>query len=358
LLQEVLQQLMFKLLGMLRVKWFAICLVLLISSCYKDAEIEQPISFSKPANFPEPHYTFQNNELTQQGFLLGRKLFYDPILSKDSSISCGSCHQQFAAFAHSGHKTSHGIHGLFGTRNTPSIFNMAWSKNFMWDGGIIHIEKMPVAPINNPVEMDETMLNVVLKLNRSKEYRTRFKEVFGKNEIDDQQLLRAFAQFMGAMISANSKYDKYVRGESGGKLNTDEQAGLKLFQQKCAACHSTDLFTDYSFRNNGLDQNFSSDNGRAHITQLAEDEGKFRVPSLRNVEVTAPYMHDGRFWSLEKVVAHYATSVVKSSTLDPLLIQPNDKLGIPLSDKEQQQIVAFLKTLTDQEFLNDKRFSE
>lgn len=327
-------------------------------SCYKDVEIEQPISFSKPANFPEPHYNFQNNELTQQGFLLGRKLFYDPILSKDSSISCGSCHQQFVAFAHSGHRLSHGINNQFGIRNTPGIFNMAWNKNFMWDGGVNHIEVMPTAPITNPVEMDESMLNIVAKLNKSSEYKTQFKEVFGKDVIDDQQLLKSLAQFMGAMVSSDGKYDKYIRGESGGKLNEDETAGLKLFQQKCASCHSTDLFTDYSFRNNGLDQNFSGDNGRAHITQLAEDEGKFRVPSLRNVEVTAPFMHDGRFWTLEEVMKHYANGVQKSPTLDPLLIQPNDKLGIPLTQKEQQQIVAFLKTLTDHEFLNDKRFSE
>jgi len=331
---------------------------IMLVSCFKDNEIQQPIEFKKPSNLPEPHYSFQKNELTQKGFLLGRKLFYDPILSKDSSISCGSCHQQFAAFAHSGHKTSHGINGLFGTRNSPGIFNNAWNKSFMWDGGVNHIEVMPTAPITNPVEMDETMLDVVMKLNRSKEYQTNFKEVFGKDVIDDQQLLRAFAQFMGAIVSANSKYDKYARGESGGKLNEDETAGLKLYQQKCATCHSTDLFTDYSFKNNGLDQTFEKDNGRAHITQLPEDEGKFRVPTLRNVEVTAPYMHDGRFWTLEEVVQHYTKGVQKSPTLDPLLIQPNDKLGIPLTEKEQQQLVLFLKTLTDHEFLNDKRFSE
>ncbi len=228
----------------------------------------------------------------------------------------------------------------------------------MWDGGIIHIEKMPVAPINNPVEMDETMLNVVVKLNRSQAYKAKFKEVFGSNEIDDQQVLKAIAQYMGAMVSANSKYDKYKRGEAGGSFNTDETAGLKLFEQKCASCHSTDLFTDYSFRNNGLVLNFQNDDGRAHITQMAEDIGKFRVPSLRNVEVTAPYMHDGRFGSIEKVLHHYANTVQKTPTLDPLLIQPNDKLGIALTEQQQQQIVLFLKTLTDHEFLTDKRFSE
>lgn len=336
---------------------FALVQLLLLSACLKDEAIEQPVQFVQPANFPAPQYNFGSNPLSQEGFLLGKRLFYDPVLSKDSSISCGSCHQQFAAFAHSGHRLSHGINNLFGTRNTPGMFNLAWNKSFMWDGGVNHIEVMPTAPINNPVEMDETMENVVRKLNQSVSYKTQFKAVFGKDEIDDQQLLKALAQFIGAMVSSNSKYDKYARGEHGTQLSKEESAGQKLFQQKCASCHSSDLFTDYSFRNNGLDATFEKDHGRARVTQLPEDEGKFHVPSLRNVEVTAPYMHDGRFWTLEEVIEHYHSGVKLSATLDPLL-NNNGVKGIPMSKQEKGQIIAFLKTLTDYEFLNDKRFSE
>jgi cytochrome c peroxidase len=331
---------------------------LLLSSCFKDVAVEKPISFSKPANFPPPVYQFKNNPLTQQGFILGRALFYDPILSKDSSISCSSCHQQFAAFAHSGHSLSHGINGLFGTRNAPGIFNAAWHKSFMWDGGVNHIEVMPTAPIENPVEMDETMKNVVEKVKRKKHYREMFQAAFGNQPITDKLLLLALAQFMGAMVSGHSKYDKYIRNEAGGKLTEEELKGLYVFKAKCAACHQGELFTDFSFRNNGLDESFAKDIGRALITQQPEDEGKFIVPSLRNVELTAPYMHDGRFWSLEAVLNHYAAGVKQSPTLDPFLYSSNGKPGIELNETEKRQIIAFLKTLTDWEFVNDKRFSE
>ncbi len=329
-----------------------------LTGCFKDVEIEKPIQFLKPSNFPAPHYEFKTNTLTQDGFILGRKLFYDPILSRDSSTSCGSCHQQFVAFAHSGHRLSHGVDHLFGTRNSPGIFNAAWNKNFMWDGGVNHIEVMPTAPITNPVEMDETMLHVVQKLNRNSAYKQLFKNAFGTDTIDDRHMLYALSQFMGAMVSANSKYDKYVRGEKGGTFNTDEKAGLELFKKNCTSCHSGELFTDYSFANNGLDKSFSDDEGRGLITLLDEDKGKFRIPSLRNVEVTSPYMHDGRFWTLEEVITHYAEKVVSSSTIDQRLIQENGKLGIVLTKQEQTQIITFLKTLTDYEFMNDKRFSE
>ncbi|MCS6818755.1 MAG: cytochrome c peroxidase [Chitinophagales bacterium] len=332
--------------------------LLWFSSCQKDPKVEQPVRFYVPSNFPEPVYRFHKNPLTQEGFNLGRKLFYDPILSRDSTISCGSCHQQFVAFAHAGHSLSHGIEDRFGIRNAPGIFNAAWHKSFMWDGGVNHLEVMPTAPIGNPLEMDETMANVVRKLNRSEIYRKWFKAAFGTDLITDRLMLLALAQFMGAMVSANSKYDKYVRGEPGGNFSEQEKRGLELFRAKCASCHSGELFTDYSFRNNGLDTEFNKDKGRALITALKEDEGKFVVPSLRNVELTAPYMHDGRFWTLEQVLEHYEKGVKISATLDPLLVHSNGKTGISMTPDEKTQIIAFLKTLTDWEFVNDKRFAE
>jgi cytochrome c peroxidase len=170
-------------------------------------------------------------------------------------------------------------------------------------------------------------------------------------------MLKAFSQFMAMLISSNSRYDKYVRNESGGTLSADELAGLNLFKQKCATCHSGELFTDQNFRNNGILSDFTLDAGRSLVSTFTDDIGKFVVPSLRNVEKTAPYMHTGKFKTLESVVEHYNSGVKDSQTLDPILKQ-NGTLGIQLSDTEKKQIIAFLKTLTDEDFIRDKRFQK
>ncbi len=305
----------------------------------------------QPQGFPPPVYTFENNPLTQNGFELGRKLFYDPILSLDSSTSCGSCHQQFAAFAHFDHAVSHGINNLLGTRNAPALYNLAWQQAFMWDGGVNHIEVQPLAPITNPVEMDETLPHVIQKLQAHPKYPALFKSAFGSDSITSQNMFRAFAQFMGMLNSYQSKYDEYVAGTT--TLSADEMEGLQLFRQKnCTACHSEPLFTDLSYRNNGLDSVFA-DSGRAHITFLSDDLGKFKAPSLRNVAVTKPYMHDGRFEKLSDCLEHYNSGIKQSSTLDPQLAS-----GIALSQDEKNKIISCLNTLTDNKFITDKRFSE
>lgn len=313
-----------------------------------------PVSFYVPDGWPSPVYTFENNTLTQAGFDLGKKLFYDTRLSRDNTISCGSCHQQFAAFSHLDHPLSHGIDGLFGVRNSPSLFNMAWHPAFFWDGGVNHIEVQPFSPITNPVEMDETMDNVVAKLNADSDYPAKFKAVFGDNTITSQRIFKALAQFMCALISDKSKYDKYKRGEPGGELTTQEMTGLNLFRQKCASCHTEPLFTDFSYRNNGLLPNPNlNDSGRGRITLAPEDMHRFKVPSLRNVTKSAPYMHDGRFNTLEQVLQHYRTGITYSATLDTLLTN-----GISMTDDEQAAVISFLKTLTDDELLKDQRFAE
>ncbi|TGE25313.1 c-type cytochrome [Hymenobacter aquaticus] len=311
-----------------------------------------------PANFPPPVYGLEQNPPTKEGFALGRALFYDPRLSRDGTISCGSCHQQFAAFSHAGHTVSHGLDGLLGTRNAPALQNLRWEREFLWDGGSRHIETMPVAPLTNPVEMGETLDNVVRKLNADPQYQRQFAQVFGSKPIDSYQLLRALAQFTAALTSANSRYDHYVRHEGGGTLSAAETRGLTLLTQKCTPCHGTDLFTDHSYRNNGLDSAFPADSGRAHITQQATDRGKFKVPSLRNVARTAPYMHDGRFQTLEQVLDHYDHGVAASPTLDPLLQPTSGRRGIALSAQERSDLVAFLHTLTDEQFLRDARLAE
>lgn len=320
-------------------------------SCKKaTVESYEAWGFSSPSYFPVPVYQFENNKQSFQKFSLGRDLFYDPLLSSDGTISCASCHANSHAFA--GHNTalSPGVNNLVGTRNSPSIANMAWSPSFMWDGGINHIEVMSIAPLTNPVEMNESLVNIVEKLAASDKYKKRFKEAYGTEEVTDQRILKALAQFMMMIVSNNSKYDQVKRGEA--TFTETEQQGYSLFQQKCSECHTEPLFTDYSFRNNGLDLTFS-DPGRYLITQELDDMGKFKVPSLRNVLMTYPYMHDGRFYTINQVLEHYTSGVKQSGTLDPLLTN-----GIPLTATEKMQIIAFLKTLNDETLLTNYWLSE
>jgi cytochrome c peroxidase len=330
-------------------------LVIWVAGCNKDKG-KMEISFYQPSNFPAPKYNFNSNPIKTAGFELGRKLFYDPILSRDNSTSCGSCHISFSAFTHHGHALSHGIDNLLGNRNAPPVMNMAWSNEFMWDGGINQLDMLPIAPIENPVEMDLEFATAVQKVRNSSVYPSLFKAAFGSSEITGPKMLQAMSQFMNMLVSANSRYDKWKRNE-GGTLSADEIDGYNLVQQKCSTCHSTDLFTDNKFHNNGIQNIFSSDSGRAKITENPDDIGKFKTPSLRNIEKTPPYMHDGSFQTLEQVLEHYNAGVKTSGTLDTVL-QQNGVIGIPLSATDKQKIIAFLKTLTDEDFIRDTRFAE
>lgn len=326
-----------------------------MNACEVDPVIKEElptndIRFSVPQGWPQPVYDYSTNPLTTEGFILGRKLFYDTRLSRNNTISCGSCHQQFAAFSHLDHAVSHGIDGLLGTRNAPGLYNLNWHPSFMWDGGINHIEVQPLGPIANVVEMDEDINNVVVKLQNDADYRRLFREAFGTETITTPLILKAMAQFQGMLVSANSKYDRYLRGETS--LSTSELNGLNLFQQKCNSCHTAPLFTNFQYMNNGLDSVFA-DAGRARITLSAADSGTFKVPSLRNVGLTRQYMHDGRFITLEQVLDHYSSGVVNSSTISAGVVG-----GIPMTAQEKQDIIAFLKTLSDYSFINDRRFAD
>lgn len=331
--------------------------VFIIDSCRRDPEIlpeitKEDVTFTVPPGFPPPVYTFADNEVTVEGFQLGKRLFYDGRLSRDNSISCGFCHQQVSAFANSGHQFSHGIDGLFGTRNAPPLFNLAWHQTFMWDGGINHLESQPLGPIANPVEMDENINTIIAKLNAIQSYRDDFAAAFGDDSITTQRITRALAQFMGLMISADSRYDRYQRGEE--QFTASEEHGLALFRAKCVSCHTEPLFMDNSFHNNGLSvDNTLNDIGRMHITNDPLDSLKFKTPSLRNVAVTSPYMHDGRFVTLTECMNHYSSGIVSSTTLDPLLVS-----GIPLTTQDKTDLIAFLATLTDNTFRTDPKFKE
>lgn len=306
----------------------------------------------KPANkivWPEPTYNFKRNPLDSNKVALGRWLFYDPILSKDSTISCASCHSPYTAFAHNDHALSHGISDRIGNRNAPSLFNLAWSKSFMWDGAVNHLDVQGLAPLENPLEMDEKLIHVVQKLQRLSKYRNKFKLAFGSEEITGEHLLKALAQFQLTLVSNQSKYDQVMAGKA--TFTETEASGYVLFQQHCALCHKEPLFTDQSFQNNGLEpDSILRDIGRMKITGKQSDSLKFKVPSLRNCERTGPYMHDGRYNSLQMVLFHYSSNIHASSTLNPRL-----KNGIPLSELEKKQLLAFLKTLTDPSFLHHKQ---
>ncbi len=334
---------------------FFFCMLIIVLSGCKDDESnpeKTPVRFEVPPGFPSPVYQFIDNQVTDERFELGRKLFYDEILSRDYTISCGSCHIQAGAFSHIDHRVSHGIDQQNGTRNAPPVFNLAWHSNFFWDGGVNHIELQPINPIQNPVEMDLPLATAIGRLQASPNYRSLFNQAYGTETITSQLMLRALAQFMAVMVSANSDYDRYVRGETS-VYDAQEVNGLNIFRQKCESCHKEPLLTDLSYRNNGLDSVFT-DHGRMDITQDPQDDGKFKVPSLRNIAVTYPYMHDGSIKSLEKVIEHYSSEVKNSPSLDPLL----SGVGIPLTSQEKSDLIRFLNTLTDNDFLNNTRYSE
>jgi len=311
-----------------------------------------PFPFIVPKGFPTPVYRFQENPRTTQGFELGRKLFYEGKLSRDGNFPCSSCHQQFAAFATYEHRLSHGFDNQFSFRNAPGLFNLAWEKEMHWDGGINHIEVQPLAPLLDPHEMAEDLDQVIGKLKKDKSYPILFQRAFGSAEISSQRILKALAQFTASLVSADAKYDRVQRGEA--HFDQYEQTGYEIFKQKCSHCHREPLFTDFSYRNTGMEMDTTlNDYGRMRITANKEDSLKFRVPSLRNVFLTFPYGHDGRFTTISEVLEHYNSGVLQSPTLDTSL-----KKGIPISENDRFYLISFLSTLTDSSFIKNPVFSD
>ena len=327
--------------------------LLMAEGCRKKEAVDPgptPIVWQKPEGFPEPLPVFKENPLTKEGFELGRTLFHDGNLAKDGKTSCASCHQSFAAFATFDHAFSHGVDDKFTTRNAPGLFNLAWYPLLHWDGGINHLEVQPLAPITAPNEMGETVEGLVKRLNADPKYRDLFRKAFGEPEVTSQRMLKALAQFMGSILSADSKYDRVMKGRE--TFTIAEQSGHAVFKAKCASCHREPLFTDHSFRNTGMPVNPQlRDLGRMTVTRQSSDSAKFKVPSLRNVMLTAPYGHDGRFPSVGSVIDHYRSSVMRGPTLDPSL-----RNGISISNNERADLIQFLTTLTDTTFTKDPRF--
>lgn len=316
-------------------------------------------------SFPPPPIS-SDNPLTIQGVKLGRMLFYEPMLSRDGSQSCASCHRQEHAFTDTA-QFSIGVNGLEGKRQAMSVFNMAWNNNeFFWDGRAHLLRDQSLMPIQDELEMDETLENVVAKLKSSQMYKDQFIRAFGSDEITSEKISLAMEQFMNSIVSNKSKWDRFVAKQD--TLTASEVRGRILFFTEyneflpeesgadCAHCHATFNFSNNRYMNNGLDGDNPADNGREKVTGRAQDIGKFKVTSLRNIELTAPYMHDGRFATLEEVIDHYDHGVVESATLDPT-IRPTMATGLRLTEQDKQDLIAFLKTLTDYELINNEEYS-
>lgn len=322
--------------------------ILILTSIIGISEGLNPNHISPEISWPEYRYDTIENPLTEEKIYLGRVLFYDPILSADSTISCASCHSQYSAFTHVDHKLSHGIGDSIGTRNSPSLMNLAYQDKFMWDGAIHHLDMQALAPISNPLEMGETLANVVNKINRLPKYRQLYKNAFGDTLITGELTLKAIATFMLTLESKNSKFDQFLAGKT--EFTEQEQKGFELFQDQCASCHKAPLFAISDFANNGLpiDPNLK-DLGRMNISNNPEDSLKFKIPTLRNIEFSYPYMHDGRFKTLREVLNHYSNLSLEDN-LDTRLNKIN------LTDHDKTDLTAFLLTLTDKEFLFNKDF--
>ena len=323
-----------------------------------------------PAGFPTPAIP-TDNPLTNEGVALGRRLFYEKALSSTGTMSCGSCHQQSKAFT-DGLPLAVGVDGIANPRSTMSLTNVLWSTQLTWDGAFTTLETQALKPLENTIELHQPLATSVTKLQATTLYPPLFLAAFGTQTITPELTLKALAQFERTLISGSSRYDAYMATRTG--LTTTELAGLQLYTThiapgavrgaECFHCHTQPLMSsnyEGRFFNNGLDLTFT-DPGRGGLTKLAVDQGKFIAPTLRNIALTAPYMHDGRFKTLEEVLDHYSDHVQMASPgLDNNLIQgindPPFGTHMDLTATEKKQVIAFLKTLTDSTFITDKRFS-
>ncbi len=326
--------------------------------------LEYPAYYGSPLNN-------QDQNISEEGVTLGRLLFYDEILSWDQTISCATCHQQKYSFSDSTAFSS-GSFGNMTDRSSMAFSNLVWQNEFFWDGRSSTLEDQAKGPIESSSEMNLPMSLALMRLNNDNEYPGLFYEAYGDSTVSEENLLNAIAQFEKTLISDNSKFDQYRRGET--ILTDDEAEGLRLFTThpqalnpnpltrgaNCSDCHSLPLGIDQLYHNVGLDS-ISTDHGRENVTGSVNDRAKFKTVSLRNIELSAPYMHDGRFASLEEVLDHYSDHVKSSATLDPLIATANNNLGgtqLELTETEKAQVIAFLKTLTDNDFITNEAFSD
>ena len=354
----------------MRLTFLSFILLFSLISCSNDDDNFATSAYTFPNTEDPliPYPTFQNNPITKEGVALGKKLFYDKRLSGDNTMSCNSCHKQEFAFA-TDQKVEKGIDDIAGTRNSMPLFNLIWNTNqFFWDGRAITLEEQTQMPVEDPIEMHETWENAISEIKADELYPKMFKEAFNvsTHQISQHLAGKAMSQFLRTLISDNSKYDKVIRGEA--QFTNDELAGFGLFKTEgpedgissdgadCFHCHGKPLFTNNQYINNGLDPEGSfADLGKEAVSGDMADKAKFRVPTLRNLLYTAPYMHDGRFATLEEVLDHYNTGLHYSNTLDPNL-KKHTEFGLLLTAKQKEQLLAFLKTLSDPDFITNPEY--
>lgn len=331
--------------------------------------VQTPYNLEIPAGFPAPVIP-ADNELTEEGVLLGRMLFYDPILSGDSTMSCSTCHLQEKAFADPV-AVSTGIDGISGTRNSMPLFNLAYGLDtkFTWDGSRPSLEEQALEPIENPIELHQQIPDLMDRLKNHKDYPLLFRKAFN-GEMDSTDVAKALSQFMRSLISGNSRYDQVINQVPGVEPTEMELLGRNLFsletgvpgEAECIHCHGGILFSDFTFKNNGLDEansiNEFPDPGQGGVNGNSGDYGKFKVPSLRNIALTAPYMHDGRFQTLEEVIDHYSSGIHFSPTLsNELGSEFTTGVNTNMTDEQKEALIAFLEMLTDSTFINNEAYS-
>lgn len=330
-----------------------ILIILVISAC-KKGQIECVSNedvIPIPAGFPAIQFP-ADNAYTPQRWALGKQLFFDPVLSQDSTISCASCHNPAKAFSDEV-AVSKGVEGRLGTRNSPTLTNVAYLPYYTREGGVPTLEMQTLVPIQEHNEFDFNIVLIGERLRRNPKYVQMAKEAYNR-EPDPFVIARALANFERSLVSGNSAYDKYTYQNKATALTEKEQKGMALFfseKTKCSQCHSGFNFSNNAFENNGLYDNYT-DSGRKRLTNLSADFALFKVPTLRNVGVTAPYMHDGSITTLEAVVEHYNTGG-KNNPQKSNQIQP-----LNLTVEEKDQLVAFLKSLTDYNFITNPKFKQ
>lgn len=336
-------------------------MMLAFSQCEKDPFVGStknaweptPYYLKVPEGFPD-YFLKQENALTVEGVALGKKLFFDPLLSKNRNVSCASCHLQSSSFSDP-RKLS------FGTNATPTsfhsmpIFNIAWMNEFFWDGRAKSREEQALQPVNNPLEMDLGWKEAVNRLSSDPDYPRMFEAAFGTSKIDSNLAAQAMVQYEMILVSANTKFDAWLRGEAS--FTPEEEMGRIIFNSErgdCFHCHGSILATDNSFHNNGLDSDGDLKPGLFSVTNDEGDFGKFKTPTLRNLAFTAPYMHDGRFQTLDQVVDFYSDSVQNNRNVDVLMKKANSG-GLGLNKSEKEALIAFMLTMTDSSFVTDPK---
>jgi len=342
--------------------WFALLAVSIFACTKVDDNAPTPFEVNEPEQFPKMVIP-ADNPLTEEGVALGRRLFFDPILSKDSSLACASCHLPKGGFTDN-QAVSTGVTGATGKRSAMALVNLGYNTNgFFWDGRVATLEEQALVPVEDPVEMHESWQNVIGKLQQVPPYPGLFYDAFGTTEITKELVAKALAQFERTLVSVNAKYDQVVRGEA--VFTESEQRGFQIFMDdaptllpegECGHCHISPLFTTNEYHNNGIEKVADTDDfpdkGRGAVTGYLNDNGKFRVPTLRNISATGPYMHDGRFATLEEVVEHYNSGGHHSENKSSNVLQLN------LSEQDKADMIAFLKTLTDTTFLENPAFAK